>query len=200
LNTIRSTVLAHIPCLPRTITVFAWTLLLVCAIGLSCTTRAQTPTFNEYQLKAVFLFNFAQFVDWPQAGAAQTNDSFTICVLGNDPFDRYLYDTVRGEKLNERNFIVRRFRSVEEIDDCRILFISNSEIHRVRQVLAGLKDKSILTVSDVDRFADLGGIVEFVTAEKHIRLKINVEAARAANLTISSKLLRPATIVATSGG
>ncbi len=43
-------------------------------------------------------------------------------------------------------------------------------------------------------------MIQFVTENSRIRLRINVESARAAGLTISSKLLRPAEIVATAGG
>jgi YfiR/HmsC-like len=58
-----------------------------------------------------------------------------------------------------------------------------------------LKDRSILTVSDADGFTQRGGIVRFVTQNDHVKLRINVEAAKAAGLTISSKLLRVADTV-----
>jgi hypothetical protein len=38
-------------------------------------------------------------------------------------------------------------------------------------------------------------MIRFVTDRNRIRLRINLEAAKAANLTLSSKLLRPAQIV-----
>jgi hypothetical protein len=47
-------------------------------------------------------------------------------------------------------------------------------------------------VSDAEEFARLGGMIRFVNENKKVRLQINLEAARAAELTISSKLLRPA--------
>jgi hypothetical protein len=161
--------------------------------SLSAPTTA-VSTFDEYNLKAVFLFRFAQFVDWPAADEEKAQP-FPICIVGRDPFKNYLEDAVRGESFHDRAFVVRQLRSSDALDQCRILFISSSEAHRVRQILDGVKGRNILTVSDIDNFAESGGIVEFVTAEKRIRLKINVDAARAANLTISSKLLRPAVIV-----
>ena len=155
--------------------------------------RAMSPT--EYQLKAVFLFNFAQFVDWPQESFPEAQTPLVIGVLGEDPFGTYLDDIVSGERVNNRQLEIQRYRQVDEIKTCHILFISQSESKRLEQIVADLKGRSILTVSDSVGFARSGGMIRFVTERNKLRLKINLEAATAANLTISSKLLRPAEIV-----
>jgi hypothetical protein len=147
----------------------------------------------------VFLFNFAQFVEWPPRAAA-ANPPFVIGVLGDDPFEGFLDEIVRGELVNNRPFTVQRFRHGEPVTDCDILFVSRSETERLPKVLAGLKGRNILTVGDANDFARRGGIVQFVTENKRVHLKINVSAAKAANITISSKLLRPAEIVSSDGG
>jgi len=154
---------------------------------------AMSPT--EYQLKAVFLFNFAQFVDWPQESFPEAQTPLVIGVLGEDPFGTYLDDIVSGERVNNRQLEIQRYRRVDEMKNCHILFISQSESKRLEQIVADLKGRSILTVSDSVGFARSGGMIRFVTERNKLRLKINLEAATAANLTISSKLLRPAEIV-----
>ena len=90
---------------------------------------------------------------------------------------------------------VRRYRRVDEITDCHILFVSRQEQRHVDAILDSLKGRSVLTVSDAEGFAARGGMIRFVTDHNRIRLRINLEAARAANLKLSSKLLRPAQIV-----
>ena len=147
------------------------------------------------QLKAVFLFNFAQFVDWPPQAFPEAQKPLVIGVLGEDPFGGYLDETVRGEKVNNRPLTVQRYRQVEDIKTCHILFISRSEADRLEQILTNLKDRNILTVADADGFARRGVMIRFATEKNKTHLKINLEAAKAANLTISSKLLRPAEIV-----
>ena len=163
---------------------------------------AATPPGNtsaqsspEYQLKAVFLFNFAQFVEWPASAFPEAHTPLVICVLGKDPFGAYLDETVRGETVDNHPLAVRRYRTVDEIKECHILFVSRQEQDHMSEILDSLKGRSILTVSDAERFASRGGMIRFVTERNRIRLRINLEAARAANLTISSKLLRPAEIV-----
>ena len=148
---------------------------------------------SEYQLKAVFLFNFAQFVDW-QPAAAQT--PLLIGILGDDPFGTFLDETVRGERVGVRPIEIRRYHQVADIDTCNILFISRSENERIADILPTLRNRPVLTVSDADDFAKRGGMIQFANDKNRIRLRINLEAAQAANVVISSKLLRLAEIVA----
>lgn len=155
----------------------------------------QSPRASEYQVKAVFLFNFAQFVDWPAPAAQDAQLPLLICILGDDPFGAFLDETVRGERLGARPIQVRRYRQVTDIEACNILFISRSETEGVPQILAVLKQQPMLTVSDGETFAKQGGMIQLFTDKGRIRLRINLEAAEAANLTISSKLLRVAEVV-----
>jgi len=156
---------------------------------------AQAARPSEYQVKAVFLFNFAQFVDWPPEAVADSQAPLTIGVLGENPFGDVLDATVRGERRGARSFVVRRYQRVEDIKICDILFISRPEGDRPEGVLADLKRRPILTVSDADGFAEHGGMIRFVTDRNRIRLKINLGVVQAAHLTISSKLLRVAEII-----
>ena len=156
---------------------------------------AQAARASEYQVKAVFLFNFAQFVDWPASAFPDSTAPLVIGVLGDDPFGPYLDETVRGETVRGRPLQIRRYRKIEDIGICHILFVSPSEESRLEDVLANLKHRAILTVGDGAGFAQRGGMIRFVWERNKIRMRINVAAAEAAQLTISSKLLRAADIV-----
>jgi len=166
------------------------------AIGMPGEASAQSFA-REYQLKAVFLFNFTQFVEWPDGAFLTPKAPLVIGILGDDPFGGSLDETVRGEAVGEHPLEVRRYRNVEDIAGCQILFIGGLGKDHLDHVLDRLRGRPILTVGDTDRFAGRGGMIRFVTDRNKIRLRINLEAATAANLKISSKLLRPAEIVAT---
>jgi len=152
---------------------------------------APTPA----QVEAVFLFNFSQFVDWPPQAFSAPDAPIVIGVLGEDPFGATLDEVVRGEVVKGRALIVRRFQSIEQLTDCQILFVGRTQRNHLAPTLAMLKGRSILTVSDLDGFARDGGMIRFVLMDNKIRLRVNLEAAKAAGLTLSSKLLRPAQIV-----
>lgn len=172
---------------PRVWRLFALLLAVVGLLGAS--------PVSEYRLKAVFLFNFAQFVEWPPVALPHDNAPFVIGVLGKDPFGANLDEVVRGEAVNGHPLAVERYRDVAEIRDCQILFISASELARLEPTLAALRGRSILTVSDADGTALRGVMIGLVRQDNRIRLRIDLQAARASSLTISSKLLRPAEIV-----
>jgi hypothetical protein len=168
-----------------------WAALLLLAAGLA---GAAAPV-SEFQLKAVFLFNFAQFVDWPAAALPRAGAPFVIGVLGKDPFGPILDDVVRGETVNGHPFVVERYRDVTQIRACQILFIPASELVHLDEILTALRGRSVLTVTDADELPPHGVIIGLLRRDNRIRLRIDLQAARASNLTISSKLLRPAEIV-----
>jgi hypothetical protein len=152
---------------------------------------------REYQIKAVFLYNFSKFTDWPADAFASSDAPLVIGVLGKDPFGPHLQEAVRAEKVAGRALVVQNFTRVEDIKTVHILFISDSEARRVPDILARLRGRSILTVSDAENFATNGGMVRFLTANNRIHLRINSDALKAARLTMSSKILRAAEIVTT---
>lgn len=158
---------------------------------------AAAAPVSEYQLKAVFLFNFAEFVEWPAAALPQADTPFVIGVLGKDPFGATLDEVVRGETVNRHPLAVERYRDVAGIRDCQILFIPAAEMAHLDAILAALKGRSVLTVTDADGPVPRGVVIALVRHDNRIRLRIDLEAAKASNLTISSKLLRPAEIVGT---
>jgi hypothetical protein len=154
---------------------------------------------SEYQVKAVFLFNFAQFVEWPPQAFRDPQAPFVIGIMGKDPFGPQLDAVVRGETIGNRPLAIERYRNIGELHNCNILFIGRSEVGDLPHILQVLKGRSILTVTDAEDGDPRGVMIQLVTRSNRIRLRIDVAAARAGNLVISSKLLRPAEIVGGEG-
>jgi hypothetical protein len=151
--------------------------------------RGQVSSPSEYQLKAAFLFNFAKFIDWPPEAFADLKSPFIIGILGDNPFGRELEQTVAGKKINDHSITIQTFRAGTEATNCHILFISTSEKSRLPEIFGNLHGASVLTVSETERFIETGGMVNFVQATNKIRFQINDDAAKAARLKISSRLL-----------
>lgn len=153
----------------------------------------QTRVVNrEYQLKAAFLFHFTSFISWPDE--ALGDDSIEIGVLGQDPFGKAL-DALDGKVVQGRKVVVKRSRSAKDLKSCAVLFIARSEQRRLPEILSEMDHRPVLTVSEIEGFAHRWGIINFTIAENHVRIEINNEAAKRANLRISSRLLRVATVV-----
>jgi hypothetical protein len=155
--------------------------------------RAQKPRPNEEQYKAIFLYRFAGFVEWPATAFSSPGAPFVIGVLGEDPFKSFLDEVVKGEFVKGHPVITVRYRQVEQIGPCHILFVSSSESKIYEQIFARLRGRSILIVGDTEGFASLGGMIRVRT--EHPRLQVNVGAAKAAGLSIDPNLLSLAEIV-----
>lgn len=181
-------------------TASAWRALLLpgllCAASLGIVREAATQApAKEYEVKAVFLLNFAQFVEWPEETFPSADAPLTIGILGDDPFGAILDRLVQGEKVKNRALAVKRFKRVEDAKGCHLLFISRSERARVPQILAQLGKTSVLTVGETDQFAQQGGVINLRLKGDNVRFEINMDAADRGLLKISSKLLRLATII-----
>jgi hypothetical protein len=156
---------------------------------------AQGHAFDEYQVKAAFLYNFAKFVEWPPGTFAHSNDPIVICIVGQNPFGPTLEDMVQGKKIGDRAFAVRRLSDTQQANRCQILFIGAAESKRIRVLLEVLKDAAILTVGETDDFTAAGGIMGFKLEGTRVRIQIALETAEHIRPRISSKLLGLAEIV-----
>ncbi len=149
----------------------------------------------EYRVKAAFLYNFARFVEWPSRSENGREEPIVFGVLGKDPFGAILDDTVRGRTIKKRPLTVRRFRSLQELEPCHVLFISRPESRRLAEILRALEYQSTLTVSDMEGFFRNGGMIHFVVEKASVRFDINLEPAERAELAVSSRLLKVARTV-----
>ena len=150
----------------------------------------------EYTLKAAVLCNLARFVEWPVRAAGLTNGPLVIGVLGVDPFGSALDEATKDQTVQGRKLAARRFGLADDPSACHLLFISRSEADRLPALLARLRGSGVLTVSEISRFAERGGMVNLVMKEDRVRFEISVVAAEREGVAISSKVLKYATIVA----
>jgi YfiR/HmsC-like len=159
------------------------------AFGIGASAQQSKP--EEYQVKAVYLYNFGRFIEWPTAASA--DELFTICVLGRDPFGAVLDTTLAGETINNRKLAAKRISSLRDAAGCRILFVSSSESGRTREILNAVEKSWVLTVSDMPNFTNYGGMIQFVLRDNKVRFEVNLGAAEKAGLSFSSQLLKVAT-------
>ena len=150
---------------------------------------------GEYQVKAAFLYNFAKYVQWPADAPTARTGTFVITILGNDPFGPSLEEMLGGKQIERLKVVVRRAGTPEELGTSQIVFISESERGQVPQILKRLDGTPTLTVAEMDRFAERGGVIRLRMDGERVRLDINPGAATRARLKISSELLKLARIV-----
>ena len=156
---------------------------------------AESPAPTMHQVEAAFLFNFAKFVTWPDDAFERSGSALIIGVLGEDPFGAVLEETVRDKTVMGKKLTVKRFVRVQDAVNSHILFLSSSEESQLLTLLKVLEKATVLTVSDMEQFAERGGMVAFTVEDQKVRFNVNVEAVERAGLKMGSQLLKLARIV-----
>ncbi|HED15663.1 MAG TPA: YfiR family protein [Gammaproteobacteria bacterium] len=155
---------------------------------------------SEYDLKAAFIEKFLHFIKWPAGSTAYEDETgFTICIAGINPFKGSLEQAARLSRFNNNAIQVKQVAEYDKITDCHVLFISSTSDIKLKKILALTKGQPILTISDSPGYAVDGVIINFYPRNKSLGFEINRQAAVAAQITISSRLLKLANIVEPSG-
>lgn len=152
---------------------------------------------SEHEVKAALLFNLLHFVRWPETTFASADAPFVIAVLGPDPFGRFLDELVAQEKVRGRAVTILRTGAPERAAAAHLVYVSRWESVRLDFVFAALRGKPCLTIGESGRgdFAGRGGMIEFVSDQGKIRLRMNAGAVKGVGLTVSAKLLQLSEIV-----
>jgi len=154
---------------------------------------AWAQSASEYEAKAAMLLNFVRFTDWPEEAFLSPEAPFVIGVVGKDPFGTALDKTFSGKQVKGRSFLVKRLTADQNLKACHLLFIPATEKRRQREMLDKLRGAPVLTVGETLDFRDHAGAVQFLLKDKAaVGFNINLNAAKAGKLHISSNVLRQA--------
>jgi len=154
--------------------------------------QAQTSAPSQFDVEAVYLYNFAKFVRWPPGGPGHALD---VCVAGQRVYLDKLNQVVAGERIDERPLAVRAIQRPEDEAGCDILFIDATAKERLDSLLAAAADKPVLTVSDLPDFLDRGGMIQFILVNSRIRFSVDLRPTTHNGITLSSELLKVAVAV-----
>lgn len=161
-----------------------------CALLVFSLGAAAQSQGSQDQLEAECICKFAEFTTWPENAFATSKSPLVIDILDDDALGRVLEKTVRGETVGGRHLVIERYQRAEEIKTCHILFISQTEIRQMDEIVKRLKGKPILTVTDAQGPAFAHVVIHFTIERNKLHFHINQQEAKAAHLTLSSRLLR----------
>lgn len=173
--------------------------------------KSSPDQYNEYEVKAAFIYNLLQYVGWPQE-APQIEElrkqkkplpAITIGVVGKDPFGKH-WQIIRSKTVADRNIEVRHLDTLvqkqvdgkiqwvvnPQLEQCHLLFVADSEEQHLDKIIASVARSDVLTIGDMDGFLEAGGIINFVLQKSKIRIEVNLDAARQADVTIKTQVLK----------
>ncbi|MBD9362178.1 YfiR family protein [Methylomonas sp. EbB] len=151
-------------------------------------------SLSEAQIKAAYLYNFAKFVEWP-AEVLPPGADILLCVVGSSVLDSEL-QALDGRKAGERTLrFVQHNYTDPDLTTCHLLFLGSSEKSHFVVTLKALRDAPVLTLSDIDDFAEKGGGISLLFRENKVVFEVNLEPIRNARLHLPGQLLNIAAIV-----
>lgn len=174
----------------RTILRIAWTFLAI--VLATPVIGGEAP--REYQLKAAFIYNFVQFVDWPASAFPSAQSPVVLATVGADPFQGALDQAAAGKSAGRRPLLVKHFAQAADVNRCQLLFIAAGQEDQLAAARTRLGDAPVLTVGESEEFIRAGGMIRFYQEDNRLRFEINPSAAHKAGLRISSRLLKLAKI------
>ncbi len=142
----------------------------------------------EYRVKAAFLLNFTKFISWPEEQVTGQNDSFTICIIGDNPFGDSL-SALEQKRVRGKRIEVTNVSAAEAAGTCKLIFVSSSERDRVDEVIGTLAGYPAVTVSDIQGFTRKGGVIEFVEDLGRLAFKINLRPVSHKGISFDASLL-----------
>jgi len=157
----------------------------------------QTDHVSDSERKALFLSNFLQFVHWPAGAFQDSTDSLRVQIIGRDPFDGSLDRVLADKTLDHRRVVVTHTAVPSITPFPHVAVISATEVPRLASLLASYCRAPVLTVSDLDRFANRGGMIGLVEGgvagliedDHGVHFVINRMAANEAHLQVDAEIL-----------
>jgi hypothetical protein len=157
----------------------------------------ETGTFErENILKAAFVVNFARYTTWPPTAI---DSVYHACIVGRSAVGDALR-LLEGQTVRSKAIAVSSAADHMAYASCQMLFISESEVNRIKSILAATDGKPILTVSDSPEFVQAGGMIGLKVVGNRVRFDINALTAKVAGLQLSAQLLRLADLIIDSPG
>jgi YfiR/HmsC-like len=166
-------------------------IMLTALLAMPC--RADGPS-REYQVKAAFIYNFTQFIDWPSDAFSDDKAPFVVGVIGDDPFSGALEKAMADKAVGNHPIVIKHFATVADLGACQLLFIPASQDASLNSILAKVGNSPELTVGESDGFMPSGGAIRFFLEDGRMRFQLNPDVCDAMRLKVSAKLMKLARI------
>ena len=184
--------------------------LMLLAMPIATMAETNSELMREHQIKAAFLYNFINFVDWPKEKMPDNNEPITIGIIGNKDFIK-AFDPIKDKKIRGKNIVIKYFKDLKELKKsesgndsrrkqtiellkkCHIVFLcthNSKPIDNSAEIIHALKNSPVLTVGEQAGFLENGSNINFSVEKKKIRFEINLDSAKRNNLKIRSRLLK----------
>lgn len=144
-------------------------------------------TAEEYDLKAVFLYNFIKYFEWE---GIEEKEYFEIVIFGESPIYEPLNEIAKKKLVFGKTIRVKNLMNVEEINYPQIIFISKNSTKKFKEIYEKFFKYPVLIIGEEEGLCEKGASINFVIREGLLKFEINQDSLREAGLKASSQLLK----------
>ena len=169
------------------------------ALAVASRGEAQAP-MDEAQVKAMFVYNFLKFVEWPADSSVRARDPFVVVIIGDGPTADAAERFLESKTVGDRQVVVRRIQWDQSLAGARAAFVLERDAKKLHRVLDAAAAAGVLTIGEGESFTTRGGVIGLLVEDRKVRFDVDTSAAQTAGLRVSSKLLALTRAVRSSPG
>ncbi|MBI3511481.1 MAG: YfiR family protein [Bacteroidetes bacterium] len=149
----------------------------------------QTVTAGDTnaRIKAVFIYNFTRYIEWP---TDYKTGNFVINMYGsNAAMLAELNNMAKTKTVGAQKIEIKNTTTLDGIGRQQILYITSDVTANLSDIIAKLKGKSTLIVTEKAGSAKQGSAINFVVVDNRQKFELNPTNAEKYNLKVSSSLV-----------
>ncbi|WP_075602903.1 YfiR family protein [Saccharicrinis aurantiacus] len=145
-----------------------------------------SATGQQSMFKALFLFNFAKYIEWPQSS---NQKDFIIGIYGSDDVEDELKKLASSRKINAKTIIIKKVGSPDEAKGANILYIPTSKSNSIDEITKSLLNEPTLIVTDKAKMCNKGAHINYALVDGKMKFEISKNNINSNNLKVSPKLI-----------
>lgn len=145
----------------------------------------QIVNAQDDRFKAVFIFNFAKYLEWPTE--YKTGD-FVIGILGNSTVEQFLVSISASKSVGSQVVVVKKFFNVESLERCQMLYIPFNNSNMLPAVLNKIGSNSTVIITEKNGLIASGAAFNFVLENGKLGFELNTSTLNNRNLKITNEL------------
>jgi hypothetical protein len=168
-------------------------------VGILClllcfSVNAEDSLSKEDKLKAAYIWNFIDFINWRDLGSDKLPSEIRICIDGSNDFVEFFRQLVGNRRVGKLQHSVEVLQ-LKAARKCELIYVRDAKkTTALKLVGAQSLDDNTVIVADTSSIYFPGASIMFYQENKKLRFEVDLKRISALNVDISSELLKLARV------
>lgn len=148
-----------------------------------------TPETLARQIKAAYIFKFANYIEWPASCFETAQSPIVIGVAGADRLASELTRTSQNRLIGKRPVVIKRLTARDPLTGVHILYVGGKANRQLKERFSSLQGQPLLSVTDATHELADTAAIKFVMDNNQLRFDISQAAVERNHLKVMAPLL-----------